>query len=361
MSSVFAGHHSLALQQTMYAMGEAMIDEQPEIGEIRFSLPNKHHFVVDLSPFGLENPNEVFHADDRPYGFIEGTVHNDDAPAPGLALRPRSGLVVDDGRHRESQRQDGVALLPDGTPPRRRDAQARTDAPLRPAARDEHVRRRGRGAADRRQRAGLPFADLSYLLAADAAGVRPGHPAADPRASGWIGAKLPLVQGTSFAAVASMLAIGNAAGGGVRGLRAIFGAILIAGADRLPAVRRVRPPAALLPARRHRVGDHRHRHLAAAGGDALGGRRRGTAPTSASLSNIGLAAHHPGIILVIYRFLPGFFSRIAILVGLVAGGVVAAVVGKVDFSPGRQAQGFADLHPVPLRRADRSRSRRSSR
>ena len=91
MSSVFAGHHSLGLQQTMFAMGEAMIAEQPEIGEVRFSLPNKHHFVIDLSPFGLENPNEVFHADDRPYGFIEGTIHNDDAPAPGLAFDPGQG------------------------------------------------------------------------------------------------------------------------------------------------------------------------------------------------------------------------------------------------------------------------------
>ena len=91
MSSVFAGHHSLALQQTMFAMGEAMIAEQPEIGEVRFSLPNKHHFVIDLSPYGLENPNEVFHADDRPYGFIEGTIHNDDAPAPGQAFDPGQG------------------------------------------------------------------------------------------------------------------------------------------------------------------------------------------------------------------------------------------------------------------------------
>ncbi len=33
MSDVFAAHHSLALQQTMYAKGEAMIDQQPEIGE----------------------------------------------------------------------------------------------------------------------------------------------------------------------------------------------------------------------------------------------------------------------------------------------------------------------------------------
>ncbi|TKV60619.1 urate oxidase [Nakamurella flava] len=95
MSSVFAGHHSLALQQTMYAMGEAIITEQPEIGEVRFSLPNKHHFVVDLSPFGLENDNEVFYAADRAYGLIEGTIRNDAfldrAPAAGAAFDPGQG------------------------------------------------------------------------------------------------------------------------------------------------------------------------------------------------------------------------------------------------------------------------------
>jgi len=31
----------------------------------------------------VENKNEVFHADDRPYGYIEGTVRRDDAPDPG--------------------------------------------------------------------------------------------------------------------------------------------------------------------------------------------------------------------------------------------------------------------------------------
>jgi len=85
MSDTFAGHYSLALQQTLYAMGEAVIDARPEIAEVRFSMPNKHHFVVDLSPYGLENKNEVFHADDRPYGLIEGTIRRDDAPDPGSA------------------------------------------------------------------------------------------------------------------------------------------------------------------------------------------------------------------------------------------------------------------------------------
>ena len=49
--------------------------------EVRLSLPNKHHFLVDLDPFGLDNPGEVFYAADRPYGLIEGTVCRADAPA----------------------------------------------------------------------------------------------------------------------------------------------------------------------------------------------------------------------------------------------------------------------------------------
>jgi len=55
-------------------MGEAVLAAVPGACEARFSLPNKHHFLVDLAPFGLDNPGEVFYAADRPYGLIEGTV-----------------------------------------------------------------------------------------------------------------------------------------------------------------------------------------------------------------------------------------------------------------------------------------------
>jgi urate oxidase len=81
----FAVKPSLSLQQTLYAMGETVLEARPEVAEVRLSMPNKHHFVVDLSPFGMENANEVFYAADRPYGLIEGTVTRDDAPGPGLA------------------------------------------------------------------------------------------------------------------------------------------------------------------------------------------------------------------------------------------------------------------------------------
>lgn len=76
----FVGTHSLSLQQTLYAMGQRVLEHRPEIVEVRMSLPNRHHFLVDLAPFGLDNPNEVFYAADRPYGLIEGAVRRDDAP-----------------------------------------------------------------------------------------------------------------------------------------------------------------------------------------------------------------------------------------------------------------------------------------
>ncbi|MEU4441983.1 factor-independent urate hydroxylase [Actinosynnema sp. NPDC050801] len=83
--TTFAAKHSLSLQQTLYAMGEAVLRARPEVAEVRLSMPNKHHFAVDLSPFGLENDNEVFYAADRPYGLIEGSVLRDDAEDAGSA------------------------------------------------------------------------------------------------------------------------------------------------------------------------------------------------------------------------------------------------------------------------------------
>jgi urate oxidase len=83
--AAFADTHSYSLQQTLYAMGQGVLDGRPEIAEIRLSLPNKHHFEVDMSPFGLENAGEVFYVADRPYGLIEGTVIREEAPPPGKA------------------------------------------------------------------------------------------------------------------------------------------------------------------------------------------------------------------------------------------------------------------------------------
>lgn len=81
----FANTHSRSLQQTLYAMGERTLLTCEGVCEIRLALPNKHHFAVDLSPFGLTNDNEVFYAADRPYGLIEGGVLREDAPDAGFA------------------------------------------------------------------------------------------------------------------------------------------------------------------------------------------------------------------------------------------------------------------------------------
>ena len=89
----FATLHSLALQQTLYAMGRAVLEACPYLTEIRLSAPNKHHFVHDLARFGIDNNNEVFHADDRPYGLIQTTVMHDDADDAGPAWDSYTGLV----------------------------------------------------------------------------------------------------------------------------------------------------------------------------------------------------------------------------------------------------------------------------
>ena len=81
----FALVHSLALQQTLWEMGSAVLRARDDIAEIRLSAPNKHHFLADLAPFGLDNPDEVFYAADRPYGLIQCAVQRDDAPDPGPA------------------------------------------------------------------------------------------------------------------------------------------------------------------------------------------------------------------------------------------------------------------------------------
>jgi urate oxidase len=71
---VFARHKSLAVQHTLYAMAQAALDAATAVEEITLQMPNRHHLLVDLKPFGLENRNEVFVGTDEPHGLITGTV-----------------------------------------------------------------------------------------------------------------------------------------------------------------------------------------------------------------------------------------------------------------------------------------------
>ncbi len=70
----FAAHTSESVQHTLDAMGRAALAAAADVTEITLSLPNRHHLLVDLSPFGLDNPGEVFVATDQPFGLIEATI-----------------------------------------------------------------------------------------------------------------------------------------------------------------------------------------------------------------------------------------------------------------------------------------------
>jgi urate oxidase len=70
----FAAHHSMSVQHTLYDMGIAALDAAPEIARVTLTMPNLHHLLADLSPFGQENPNHIFVPIDEPHGYIEATV-----------------------------------------------------------------------------------------------------------------------------------------------------------------------------------------------------------------------------------------------------------------------------------------------
>jgi xanthine permease len=156
-----------------------------------------------------------------------------------------------------------------------------------------------------------------------------------------IGARQPIVQGTSFAAVSTMLAIGAQSGGGTVGLRAIFGALLLSGiigfviAPVFTRLLRFFPEVvtgtvitvigvSLLPVAIRWAG----------------GGTPGVTPTFGDPKNVAMAAITMLIIVAIYRFLPGFFNRIAILLGLVIGTIVAIPFGLTNFGNIGNAQIF---------------------
>ena len=70
----FAAHDSMSVQHTLFDMGQAALAAAPEIARITLTMPNLHHLLADLSPFGQENPNHIFVPIDEPHGYIEATV-----------------------------------------------------------------------------------------------------------------------------------------------------------------------------------------------------------------------------------------------------------------------------------------------
>jgi urate oxidase len=74
MLKVFATTYSASVQDSLYRMGTAALHAVPEISDVTMACPNKHYLLLNLSPFGLENNNQVFVSTDEPHGQIECTV-----------------------------------------------------------------------------------------------------------------------------------------------------------------------------------------------------------------------------------------------------------------------------------------------
>jgi urate oxidase len=70
----FAAHMSMSVQHTLFDMGKAALAAAPEIARIHLTMPNLHHLLADLSPFGQDNPNHIFVPIDEPHGAIEATI-----------------------------------------------------------------------------------------------------------------------------------------------------------------------------------------------------------------------------------------------------------------------------------------------
>ena len=176
------------------------------------------------------------------------------------------------------------------------------------------------------QAAGLSDSDVAVLIAS---ALFVGGAATVLQSWGvpFFGSQLPLVQGVSFAGVATMLAI--LAGGG--GLPAVMGAVLVAGAFGLVAapffaqIIRFFPPVVtgvvittigltLMPV---------------AAGWAMGGQG---SEDFGSTANIGLAFLTFVIVLVLSKVGVATISRLSILLSIIIGTLVAAVLGMADFS-----------------------------
>jgi urate oxidase len=77
----FAAHEGKSLQNSLYALGQAVLDNFEAISEIRLWMPDNYCPPVNLKPFGMENGNEVFVPLHEPQGVATAT------------LRRRKGLV----------------------------------------------------------------------------------------------------------------------------------------------------------------------------------------------------------------------------------------------------------------------------
>ena len=74
MLKIFAENYSPSAQTTLFQMGEAALAACAEISHVDLAMPNKHYLLIDLSPFGMQNKNEVFVPTEEPHGQIEASI-----------------------------------------------------------------------------------------------------------------------------------------------------------------------------------------------------------------------------------------------------------------------------------------------
>jgi urate oxidase len=73
----FANHEGRSLQHTVYAMGQAVLDNFEAVAEIRLALADNLYSSVDLKPFGMENESEVFMPLEEPRGLVEAILRRE--------------------------------------------------------------------------------------------------------------------------------------------------------------------------------------------------------------------------------------------------------------------------------------------
>jgi OHCU decarboxylase len=151
-----------------------------------------------------------------------------------------------------------------------------------------------------------------------------------------IGVRLPLLQGVTFAAVSPMISIGLAEGGGVPGLKAIYGSVIIAGifaflvAPFFARLIRLFPP--IVTGTVITIIGIVLLSVAALDAGGGGASQFTDPPTFGALRNLALAGFTLLIILTIYRTFTGFLATIAVLIGLVVGTLVGWLFDFTDFS-----------------------------
>ncbi|KAH7300015.1 hypothetical protein KP509_24G041100 [Ceratopteris richardii] len=69
-----AGVYSPSVQNTLYLMGERVLQRLPEIESIKLSMPNLHFIPVNMPKVGVEFNHDVYLPTDEPHGTIEASL-----------------------------------------------------------------------------------------------------------------------------------------------------------------------------------------------------------------------------------------------------------------------------------------------